>query len=133
MYGSLDLSLSHSDSLLCRRLCAAGAKLSALHRVLRQQTQRQETDVALPPFQRRAGHQLLQEQVMDSPLGGAVGSLSDWARSSCFISSLTRSDQSDAAAGLSIFLSSNQMKTNCYQYLPIRTQQEASTSCQMSQ
>lgn len=74
MYGALDLSLSHSDSL-CLRLCAAGAKLSALHGVLRQQTQRQETDVALPPFQRRVGHQLLQEQVKGSPLGGAVASL----------------------------------------------------------
>lgn len=43
--------------------CAAGEKLSALHGVLRKQTQRQEADLALSSVQRRAGHQLLQEQV----------------------------------------------------------------------
>lgn len=45
-------------------LCVAGAELPALHGVLRQQTQRQEAHLALPPVQRRAGDQLLQEQVV---------------------------------------------------------------------
>lgn len=52
-----------SSNLSSVFVSAAGAKLSALHGVLRQQTQRQEADLALSPVQRRAGHQLLQEQV----------------------------------------------------------------------
>lgn len=48
---------------LSASMCAVGAELSTFHGVLRQQTQRQEAHLALPPVQRRAGDQLLQEQV----------------------------------------------------------------------
>lgn len=75
-YRSADLRLSTVALILCLSSCTAGAELSALHGVLRQQAQRQEADLAVSPVQRRAGHQLLQEQVrvqsVSTQVGGAV-------------------------------------------------------------
>lgn len=75
-YRSADLRLSTVALTLCLSSCTAGAELSALHGVLRQQAQRQEAHLAVSPVQRRAGHQLLQEQVrvqsVSAQVGGAV-------------------------------------------------------------
>lgn len=75
-YRSADLRLRTVALTLSLSSCTAGAELSALHGVLRQQAQRQEADLAVSPVQRRAGHQLLQEQVrvqsVSAQVGGAV-------------------------------------------------------------
>lgn len=75
-YRSTDLRLRTVALTLSLYSCTAGAELSALHGVLRQQAQRQEADLAVSPVQRRAGHQLLQEQVrvqsVSAQVGGAV-------------------------------------------------------------
>lgn len=77
-YRSTDLRLSTAALTLSLSSCTAGAELSALHGVLRQQAQRQEAHLAVSPVQRRAGHQLLQEQVrvqsVSAQVGGAVSS-----------------------------------------------------------